>query len=148
MHGHMLGHTPAVALMVDTAVRLEEGQPFTVPCRRGDQAGDENPLLAIAKQRSVAIPVAEHHRQTRRHGLHRRLAEGFQDGVGKGEEQICRCPALPQQWLIISIQPVHRHRGGMGPGRLFEPGLVPLRRRVPARHQEVDRCRGGLGRQL
>ena len=148
MHSHVLGHAAAVGRGIQLAHRLDQGQPFAVAPCWGRQGGDQQAFLTVIEQGAIAIPIAEHHRQAGGHGLDRRLAEGLQDRVREREKHIGRRPTAAHQGLVVAVEQVDRHRGGMGANGGFEARPVALLIREPTGHQKVHRHTAALGRLL
>ena len=121
----------------EQAMVMLQGQLLPLP-GMGGQGGHPEALHPIAHGVAVAVPVAHHHRQPSRHGLHRGQTKGFLGIIHQGKEQIRRSPTATHHLQVLAIKEMHRHVWGMAQGRLLVAAVVALTTREPARHHEMQ----------
>ena len=116
-HIHRRGRADSADIA--TVVQLPQGMPL---CQFAAAAGRRQPYRGAKPGHTVqygiavAIPVADHRRQSRGHGLHRGLTEGFLNIVRQRCEQIGAGPGRGSRGRISRIQKMTHHSWTIGPG--------------------------------
>ena len=137
MDGCVLGHGADERLIGVETNDVADGEGLAEGSRRAAEGRDEKALVSVPDGEAIAVPVARHHRKTRRHRLEGRDPEGLLDVVDQGKKDVPCGPQVGDDLRIIAVLEVHLDGRGIGCGGLLVSSAVRLAARKPARQGEV-----------